>query len=291
MRRPRKKGRVGGSTWLVGVVLLLAQTLAWAQGPKRIVSTSPVITETLFALGMGEKVVAVSDYCHYPQQARRLPHIGSYLQPNVEAIVRLRPDLVFMEQLPNQAIAQLQRFGVRVVKVATGDVATNLKMMETIAGAAGAKPQGEALVARVRRGLAEVAEQSKGKSRQKVLFLVGRTPGRLEGMVAVGKGSYLNELLSLAGAENLLAGSALPYPKITLEAVLRLKPDVIVDIGEMTETEGVTEAQKQKVVALWAAQRNVKARVVAIADDIFVVPGPRMVEAAQEMVRFLHPNK
>ncbi|MDX1980725.1 MAG: helical backbone metal receptor [Bryobacteraceae bacterium] len=267
------------------LILLVAATLLPAQG--RIVSTSPAITETLFALGLGGSVAAVSTYCHYPPEAAKLPKIGTYLKPNVEAIVRLRPDLVFIERLPNQAIGQLQSSGIRVVTLATGNVETNLRMIESIAAAANRPAAGRALAKRVRTELNEIAAASKSRSPKTVVFIVGRTPGLLEGMIAVGKGSYLNELISIAGGRNLLADSAASYPKISLEAMVRLQPEVIIDMGDMAETVGVTEQHKRSVEQLWRARKEIRGRAHAVADDIFVVPGPRMVEAAREFQRLI----
>ena len=265
--------------------LLFAAT---AHAQTRIVSTSPAITETLFALGLGSRVVAISDYCHYPPEAMRLPRIGSYLTPNIEAIVRLKPDLVFIERLPNRAVEQLQGSAFRVQPIVTGDLEANLRMMETIAAAAGAAQKGKDLTASVRAELRRIGAQAAKVERRTVLFIVGRTPGRLEGMVAVGKGSYLNELITIAGGRNPLAASPLGYPKVTLEGVIRLKPGVIIDMGEMADTQGVTDAQKQAVTRLWKSRPDLPSRVHAVASDIFVVPGPRMVDAARELVRLIH---
>jgi iron complex transport system substrate-binding protein len=110
--------------------------------------------------------------------------------------------------------------------------------------------------------------------------------------VAVGKGSYLNELMAIAGGRNALADSPTDYTKISLETVVRLNPDVLIDLGELAETTGVTEEQKQSVVRLWKSRQELGAvknnRVFAVASDIFVVPGPRMVDAAQAFAHMLH---
>jgi iron complex transport system substrate-binding protein len=268
------------------LILLAAGCLV--SGQSRIVSTSPAITETLFAIGAGSRVVGISTYCHYPPETAKIPRIGTYLKPNVEAIVRLRPDLVFVERLPNQALDQLQGAGLKVVRVAPGDVETNLRMMESIASAAGRQAEGRAVSGRIRAELKRLREAAAKRKAKSVLFLVGRTPGALEGMIAVGKGSYLNELLAIAGGRNLLADSAVAYPKVSLEAIVRLQPDVILDMGDMAETVGVTAAHKQAVEQLWRSRRDIRASAHAIADDIFVVPGPRMVEAAREFHRLIH---
>jgi iron complex transport system substrate-binding protein len=127
-----------------------------------------------------------------------------------------------------------------------------------------------------------------------MLFLVGRSPNALEGLIAAGRASYLNELITVAGGVNIFRDAPTAYPKVSLEEILARDPEVIVDMGEMARTAGVTEADKQRVLRLWDRYPSLTAvrtrHVFAVAADIFVVPGPRMVEAAREFARMLHPE-
>jgi iron complex transport system substrate-binding protein len=273
------------------MLLLLAPLILFAQ-PKRIVSTAPSITETLFALGLGERVVGVSQYCHYPPEVKSRTMVGTFLQPNAEVIARLRPDLVIIQKLPNNAGERLRALSLNVAEVDTGDLAKNLESIRTIAAAAGVPSEGAALVNRVRRDIEAVRDAVEGRARPRVLFVVGRTPGRLEGIVAVGGTSYLTELIYLAGGVNVLASGTTAYARVSLETVVRENPDVIIDMGEMAETVGVTEERKRAVVGLWQGQpllAAVKAkRVFSVASDIYVVPGPRMVDATRAIAEMLH---
>jgi iron complex transport system substrate-binding protein len=269
-------------------LLLAAQTQ-----PQRIVSTSPSITETLFALGVGNRVAGVSNYCHYPPEVNKLPRVGTWLKPNAEVIARLRPDLVIVQKLPNDVAQQLRALKVRVAVVDNGDLARNLESMREIGRAAGVPDRAEALVARVRRDLDDVAAKTEGNKRR-TLFVVGRMPGKLEGIVGVGARSYLSELIRIAGGVNVLADTRTDYTRVSLEAIVRLNPEVVIDMGEMAETIGVTDERKQAVVELWRTQPTLAAvrtgSVFAVADDIFVVPGPRMVDAARAFARLIHPE-
>jgi iron complex transport system substrate-binding protein len=258
--------------------------------PRRIVSTSPSITETLFALGAGDRVVGVSNYCHFPPEAMTRPRIGSYLRPNAEVIARLQPDLVIIQRLPNNLSSSLRQLGLTVAEVDTGDLVKNIAVIHEIGRAAELHAAAEKLVSRVRADLDSIRAAYAAKPRRSVFFVVGRTPGRLEGIVAVGAGSYLNELIEIAGGRNVLASGSLPYPKISLETVVRLQPDVIIDMGEMADTTNVTAERKSAVERLWTGRREIRARVYAVASDIYVVPGPRMVDAAREIARMLHPE-
>ncbi len=149
------------------------------------------------------------------------------------------------------------------------------------------------MIARIRGELEKFRGRSAGKPKPSAVFVVGRTPGRLEGLIVVGGASYLSELIAAAGGTNIFAETQQAYLKTSLEVIVRRNPDVIIDMGEMAETTGVTEARKQSVVALWGSQPGLRAvrnkRVFAVASDIYVVPGPRMLDAAQAFSRMLHP--
>lgn len=266
---------------------------ASAQTAGRIVSTAPSFTEALFALGAGHRVVAVSQHCHFPAETAKLPRVGSYLSPNVEAIAKLRPDLVVVHAEQKQALAQMERIGLRTLAVRNTSLEDALQSIRTIGAAIGLAEAGVTLQNKLRAQLREIEESAaKQTKRRTLLFVVGRTPGRLDGMIAVGKGSFLNEVIRIAGGRNVLDAAPVVYPRISVEGVLRLDPDVVVDMGDMAVTTGVSEDHKRAVVRLWEAQPGVRAaterRVFAVAADIFVVPGPRVVEAAREFSRMLY---
>ena len=126
------------------------------------------------------------------------------------------------------------------------------------------------------------------------MFIVGRAPDRIEDIIVIGQASYLNELMEQAGGVNIFRDSVAPYPKVGMEEILARNPEVIVDMGDMAQTTGVTEQHKKSVVALWNRYPSLNAvrnhRVYAVAADVYVVPGPRMVEAAREFGRMLHPG-
>jgi iron complex transport system substrate-binding protein len=144
----------------------------------------------------------------------------------------------------------------------------------------------------IRARLDAIRRRAASLPRRSLVFIVGRSPGSLDDLTAVGKGSYLNELIEIAGGVNALARTAMPYPKVSVESIIGLNPDVLVDMGDMAETLGVTEEHKRSVVALWSRYPALKAaaqgRVFAVASDIFVVPGPRVADAAEAFEKMLH---
>jgi iron complex transport system substrate-binding protein len=265
-----------------------------AAPPRRIVSTAPSITEMLYALGLGDRVVGVTTYCHYPPEAAKKFKIGDYLRPNLETIVSLRPDLVISENTGVRHAERLSGLKLNVLEIDDGSLAGIYDSIRSIAKAAGVSAKGDALCASMRASLEAIRAKTARLPRRRVLFLVGRTPGRIEDLIAAGRASHLNELIEIAGGENVFRDSPAAYAKIPLEELLARNPEVIVDMGEMSQTAGVTEEAKRAVVTLWGRYPTLAAvrehRVFAVASDIFVVTGPRVVEAARAFARMLHPE-
>ena len=274
-------------------LLVLLAGVGFAQ-PRRIVSTAPSITEMLYALGLGDRVVGVTTFCHYPPEAAKKPKIGNYLRPDVEAIMALQPDLVIVEKSMIKRSIELPTLRLNVVEVDDSTIAGIYDSIREIARLAGVPDRAEALRSSIQSELGQIRRRTARLPRRRVLFIVGRTPGRITDLIAACGSSYLNEVLDIAGGDNVLRDAAIAYAKVSLEEVLARNPDVIIDMGEMARTMGVTEEQKQSVVKLWNRYPFLAAvkqqRVFAVASDIFVVPGPRVVEAAREFARMLHPE-
>ena len=260
--------------------------------PARIVSTSPSITETLFALGLGDRVVGVSTYCRYPPAVAALPKVGTFLKPDAETIARLKPDLVFVHKGPNNVLAQLGTLGIKTAVVDRGSLPGVFTTIREISTAANVAAKGERLVSDLNAGLDRVRASVAGRTPRKLLIIVGRRTGTLTDIIAVGPGSYLHGIATIAGGSNVLASTTLEYPRISMETVISLAPDVIVDVGEMGESPADSDRRRQITEGLWRSQTLVQAvrdgGVHAVHDEAFVVPGPRIVEVARTMARWLH---
>jgi iron complex transport system substrate-binding protein len=271
---------------------LCAAGLHGAETPSRIVSTSPSITETLFALGLGGRVVAVSQYCRYPAEVAALPKIGAFLQPDVELIARFRPDLTIVHPGPNGLERRLSTLKIPFVTVDRGSLASVFSSIRIIGAAARIPDRAAALVGTLQERLNRVRKAVAGRTPQRVLLIVGRRPGTLTNLVAVGRSSYLSDLATIAGGVNVLSDQNLPeYPRISMETVIRLAPDVIIDAGDMGDTPGERQSRQVITEGLWKRQQLDAARagrVHAVISDAFVVPGPRVVEATETMALWLH---
>jgi iron complex transport system substrate-binding protein len=158
----------------------------------------------------------------------------------------------------------------------------------------GARKIAETRVASIRARLEAVRKRTAGLPRRSVMFIVGRTPATVEDLMAVGSNSFLNELIDIAGGRNVFEDAVPYYPRIPREEVYARGPEVIIDMGTMGDTDGVTEQQRQEVVELWKQFPKLPAvktgRVYGVADDIFVVPGPRVVQTAERFFAMIHPE-
>jgi iron complex transport system substrate-binding protein len=277
---------------LIAVCTSFAMAIGAAAPASRIVSTSPSITETVFALGLGDRVVGVSSFCRFPAAVARLPTVGSFLRPDTELIARLRPDLVVVHAGPNDVPRQLATLGIRSVTVDRGTLASVYSSIKVIGTAAGVADRANALVTGIQRQLDAVRASAARRPAKKVLVIMGRQPGTLSDLIAVGRGSYMNDLVTVAGGINVLDDPRLPdYPHISMETVIRLQPDLIVDAGDMGDTVEEHVRRQPATERLWRQQTNVSAvrrnAVHAVTSDAFVVPGPRVVEAAETLARWL----
>jgi iron complex transport system substrate-binding protein len=274
--------------------LLLLLAVCLNAQPRRIISTAPSITETLFALGLGDRVVGVTNYCHYPAATAKIPKIGTYMQPNIEVILSLRPDLVIMQKTAIHSKARFEPYHLNVLEVSQNNIAEIQEAITKIGSATGVPDRAVALNRQMSEQITGVHRKVSGKPAVPVVFVVGRSPNSLDGMVAVGSHNYLSEVMELAGGRNIFSDSVPSYAKISAEEILARDPRVILDMGDMSDPTGVTEEHKRAVVQLWSRYPNVAAvrnrRVYAVASDIFVVPGPRVVELARELGHLLHPE-
>lgn len=281
-------------TRLVALALFVA-AIASAQTPRRIVSASPSITEMLYSLGLGDRVVGVTEYCHFPPEVRDKAKIGSYLNPSMETIVALQPDLAVVLEEHGALIDQLKRVNVPVLAVQHNDVAGIYASLQGIAVRTGVESAAAKRISEIKSGLAAVKAKAAGLPSRKTIFVIGRTPNTVRDLICVGRGSFLNELILIAGGRNVFANTVAFYPRVSREELLAGGAEVVMDMGDMSNTDGVTEQHRLSVVGLWRdAFPDMPAvregRAYAVADDRFVVPGPRIAEAAQLFLEMIHPE-
>ncbi len=254
--------------------------------PMRIISMAPSLTETLFALGLGSRVVGVTNFCNYPPEAREKEKIGGFINPNLEKIVSLKPDLILATLDGNKkgVIDKLKELGLSVNVINPRNIEEILGSITQIGELTYRHKRAEELVSSMKRRIGKVVKSVKGLSRPPVLFIYGEDP-----LITAGPGTFANDLIKLAGGRNISEDSWIPYPKYNLEEILIKKPERIF-ISSME----VTEKAPSKVIERWkkwpAIPAITKERVFLINGDLIDRPGPRIIEGLEILARRIHPE-
>lgn len=255
--------------------------------PERVVSLAPSLTETVFALGAGNRLVGVTDFCDYPPQAKRIQKVGGWVDPNMEMILSLRPDMVLLVEYQKKVAEKIDRLGIRTLVVETTSVEAILRSFEQVGDALGLSLEGKRLREKVEREMAKVRQRDKEKKR--VLLVVGRREGSISELYVATKKSFLGDLLDMAGGRNVAGDLPGFYALLSREAILSMQPEVVIEIAGDTakgEKEVVREA-----LSLWSEVKGLKAvetgNVFVVADRSVNRPGPRMGETLLLFSRFL----
>jgi iron complex transport system substrate-binding protein len=260
---------------------------------RRIVSMVPSLTEVVYAVGRGERVVGVTDFCAYPREVLTVPRLGGYFDPNYEAILALAPDIVLT--MPEQA--ELRRglavLGIRAAEVNQRDIAGILNSITIVGRLCDAAAEAAALRADLEARLRAVTAKTQGLGRPRVLVCVGRPvgSGRLEEIYVAGTRTFYDEVLTRAGGVNACRATTADYPTLSAEGVIGLDPDVIIDLipdGEKRGVRGQDAVIEWNVLASLAAVKH--GRVHALTDDFVTIPGPRFILALERVARLLHPE-
>jgi len=245
---------------------------------------TPALTETLFALGVADRVVGVTTFCTYPPEARLKPKIGGYLNPSVEAILALRPDLALVSPGPgNRETAQaVRRAGVRVEVIPSETLEGAFSAITRVAGICGAEERGRTLARIMRSRIASTHARVRSLPRVKTLFCLQVDP-----IIAAGRGTFPSELLELAGGGNVVAPER--YPRLGIESVMALGPEVILQ-ARMDKTD---PSDLRTELRFWAQWPTIPAmrdhRVFLVDPDITLRPGPRLADAVEYLAALLHP--
>ena len=262
--------------------------------PVRIVSLVPSITETLFALGLGDRVVGVSEYCDFPAAVLTLPRVGNFLSPVAESVAVLAPDLIITSPSPgNQsAVAALERAGIPVA-VVYGDrsVAEVRAAIARVAAVAGRPAAAQDVLDVIDAALSRVDEAVLGLAPTSVAVVIGREP-----LVVAGEDSYLGELIRRAGGRNIAASLPGRWPRVAWEYLVAESPEVIVDLSLAMERNSKMDAETvdRRVAEHWARFATLGAvrqrRVHGAARDLLMRPGPRIGQAGLLLAELLHPG-
>ncbi len=275
--------------WLALLVVLACALGCSRDQPRRgagsgaltVVTLMPSGTEVMAALGAAELLVGVDEYSAYPPEVARLPKVGSFLAPSLEAIVRLRPSLVIVDDVHAPAAAALRDAGLETIPCALHALPDVKRALRTVGARLGRADEAERVVREIDAAL-DAAAARRPARRPRVLAVIDREAGGLGSLVAAGPGSWVDELLAVVGGDNVLLASGLRYPKISLEEVLRGAPDVILDLSYAAR-DGVAAWREVDVPATRTG------RVFELHRPYLVAPSPRVTRALADLARALAP--
>jgi iron complex transport system substrate-binding protein len=256
--------------------------------PYGIVSLTPSATEVVAALGATRELVGVDQYSTYPPEVARLPKVGSFLKPDLEAIVRLRPAVVIVDDIHAAAATQLADAGVATIECPMHALPDVEAALTRIGARIGRVDEARAAVAAIEQAIAQARAARRGDgTRPRVLAVIDHETEGVAGLVAAGPGSWIDELLAIEGADNAIAATAVRYPKMSGEDVLHARPTVILDVA--------FGANAAEPLAAWRSLGDVPAvasgRVIVMNQPYLLAPSPRVGAALADLQAALYPPK
>jgi iron complex transport system substrate-binding protein len=256
--------------------------------PQRIVSLAPSITETLYALGMGPGIVGVTRFCAYPADVKSKARVAGFSDVNYEAVLGLTPDMVVLPLDKTGNRLQLERLGLPVLALDILSISGLMTSIETLGQVTKRQREARVLLERIRDSLDSIRERGKDRPRPRVLFSIMHSYqglGYITEINAVGRDSFYNEMIELAGGVNVYQGS-LDFPRLSREALIFLNPEVIIDVIPTAEDEDAIRRDWESLSSV-SAIRNGRLHLFMDAAD--TVPGPRFYQTLRKLSLAFHP--
>jgi iron complex transport system substrate-binding protein len=258
--------------------------------PTRIISLIPAVTEMLFAIGAGPQVVAVGSFDTYPPQVGSLPRVGALLDPDVERILSLRPDLVMVYGSQTNLREQLERAGIPTYVYAHAELPDVFATMRAVGARVGREKAAADLAAGIERRVAAVRARVAGRARPRTLIVFDRETLALRGIYASGGYGFIHDMVSAAGGENVFADVKKQAVQATTELILARRPEVILELRGQPLAADV----KNREIAIWRSLSSAPAvrnnRIYFVDQQLMVIPGPRVADAVELIARMLHPG-
>lgn len=261
---------------------------------RRIVSMAPSITETLYALGLGDRVVGVTRYCEYPPDVQQKTRVGGYFDPNLEAILTLKPDLIIMLEEQAESMPAMDKLKLETLVVSHKTIDGIIDSFRTIGRRCGRGPEGGWMARRFKDRLERIRAKTQGLPRPRVLFVLDRTGlgrGHLTDVYVAGADDFFDTIIKLAGGRNACRVRSVRNPVVSPEGLLRLDPDVIVDL---VRPDDLKKHGRRTIRADWKELSQMKAvysgQLLIFEKSYACVPGPRLIRLVEDLARVLHPG-
>ena len=259
--------------------------------PRRIISVIPAVTEMLFALGAGDQVVGVSSYDNYPPEVASRERVGALLDPNVERILALKPDLVIVYGTQQELIARLGRAGVPLFNYQHAGLADITVTIRKLGERVGRTREAERVASGIERDIADIRARVAGRPRPRTALIFGREAGSLRSIYASAGVGFMHDMLDAAGGTDAFADVKSQSLQLSAETLLARAPEVIV---EVSSSAGWTAEKIERERRVWNGLPSLPAvrtgRIHILADDRLSIPGPRVADAIRLLARALHPT-
>lgn len=294
MRR-RDVGRRRATLCMIPLALMLVAE-AWAAPPRaeRILSMAPAATEILFAMGLGDRIVGVTQYCDHPPEALSKPRVATLLDIDLETLLAISPDLVILSDLNETSKARIERLGIATYTLWHRSLDELCASIEGLGAACGEDERGRAVAGELRMAMRDAQELTRGRERPRVVVAVDRDVGdpSIRSIYIAGRESVYDEMIRLAGGVNAFERTGVTYPRLSIEGFLGLDPDVIIDIvGDHGFQLGLVS---EDVRAQWTGLSDLKAfkegRIYVRFGNDALHPGPRTARVLRQFVAFIHPE-
>lgn len=271
-----------GGEYPVTFVDSLGREVTITHEPDKVISLSPAITEILFAIGAEDKIAGVTDYCEYPPEALEKNKVGGFEDPNMELIIELEPDIIFVAAgIQEELVQQFEKLGIEVVVLDAEEVKDVLNNIKVAGIAVGNTGEAQQLVADLEARINAVQERVANASHQPTVFFeVWDDP-----LMTAGPGSFIDDLIRMAGGQNIAHDAVKRYGEFSIEVLLERDPDVYLIQDHAHQPEDVMA--RPGFQGLTAVQNG---RVAAVKDDWVTLPGPRIVDGLEAIARVLHPD-
>ena len=260
--------------------------------PERIISLAPSITETLFALGLADKVVGVTSFCRYPPEVKQVSKVGTYMDPNYEAILTLKPDIVITLKEDIKIKDFLDKKGLACLAIDDHNIKAILESILLIGRACGKGREAERLrdeISSEFNTATNITSPGESISRPQVLLCVGRDnvgAGVLSKVWVAGPNTYYSEIIDVAGGVNIISDSSMDYSTVSSEAVIRLKPDIIIDVmANMSKFTPEQVKRDWEKLTMVPAVRN--GMIFCLTGDYITIPGPRIVLLLRDVIEIM----
>jgi iron complex transport system substrate-binding protein len=263
----------------------VGRTVEVSGPPQRIVSVAPNVTEILFALGLEDRLVGVSNYCQYPPQAKKIEKIGGYINPSLEKIVALRPDLVvgIAEGDLRTFVDKLAGLKVPVYIANPRDALEVLTSIRKIGEVTFAPEPARRIVRSMEEKIGSIRDKVQGRRRPRVLHILDFNP-----LISAGKGTFVDDLIRLGGGRNVAEAATGKYPRFSMEEVLVQDPEVIL-LASMKSGDPLVKQRRW-----WERWKTISAvkqgRVYVLDSDLIHRPSPRMAEGLEKVAKAIHPE-